>query len=168
MNDRLSPGNRIVRIFTIARLTHPRMMQLMGRPRYKARNPRRNAAAPPEYRNSANSTSVTTPARRHRRAKKNTVKIALNSPFHHTQFPAIPFAATIPVTARGVSAANVVATMLVPASHHETLRPPTKNSSAEPVARFRYQRPIRKLARKYAATTSQSIRVSFIGNPCAL
>ena len=39
------------------------------------------------------------------------------------------------------------ATMLVPASHHETLRPLTKNSSVEPVARFRYQRPMPRFAK---------------------
>ena len=47
---------------------------------------------------------------------------------HHSQFPAIPPTATIPVTASGVSAANVVATMEVPANHHGTLRPDRKNS----------------------------------------
>ena len=36
------------RIFTIARLTQPRMMQLMITPRYTDRNPRRNAAGFPE------------------------------------------------------------------------------------------------------------------------
>ena len=35
----------------------------------------------------------------------------------------------MPVTASGVSAANVVATIEVPASHHGTLRPERKNSS---------------------------------------
>ncbi len=36
------------RIFTIARLTQPRMMQLTKMPRYTARKPRRNAAGFPE------------------------------------------------------------------------------------------------------------------------
>ena len=35
------------RIFTIARFTHPRMMQLIGIPRYRARKPRKNAAGFP-------------------------------------------------------------------------------------------------------------------------
>ena len=35
------------RIFTMARLTQPRMMQLIRMPRYSARNPRRNAAGLP-------------------------------------------------------------------------------------------------------------------------
>ena len=49
----------------------------------------------------------------------------------------MPKLATRPVTARGVSAANVVATIDVPASHQLTLRPLTKNSSVEAVARRR-------------------------------
>ena len=61
----------------------------------------------------------------------------LISMLHHSQFPAIPKLATSPVTASGVSAANVVATIDVPASHHVTCRPPAKNSSVEPVARPR-------------------------------
>ncbi len=48
--------------------------------------------------------------------------------FHHSQLPAIPPLATRPVTASGVSAANVVATIDVPASHHGTFRPDRKNS----------------------------------------
>ena len=40
----------------------------------------------------------------------------------------MPFFATNPVTASGVSAANVVATIEVPASHQGTLRPERKNS----------------------------------------
>ena len=38
----------------------------------------------------------------------------LETKLHHSQFPAIPLAATMPVTASGVSAAKVVATMEVP------------------------------------------------------
>ena len=57
--------------------------------------------------------------------------------FHHSQLPAMPCEATRPVTARGVSAAKVVATMLVPASHQETLRPPAKYSSTLALARLR-------------------------------
>ena len=41
---------------------------------------------------------------------------------HHCQFPATPCVRTMFVTRLGVSAANVVATMLSPASHHGTLR----------------------------------------------
>ncbi len=59
------------------------------------------------------------------------------SMLHHSQLPAMPKLATRPVTARGVSAANVVATIEVPASHHETFRPLTKYSSVDPVARRR-------------------------------
>jgi hypothetical protein len=43
--------------------------------------------------------SVITPARLHNRAYKNTVSIPLITKFHQSQFPAIPFFATNPVTA---------------------------------------------------------------------
>ncbi len=52
----------------------------------------------------------------------------LRAMLHQIQFPAMPFLATSPVTARGVSAAKVVATIEVPASHQTTFRPPTKKS----------------------------------------
>ena len=42
---------------------------------------------------------------------------------HQIQLPAIPCFATTPHTNRGVSAANVVATIDVPASHQDTSRP---------------------------------------------
>ena len=45
---------------------------------------------------------------------------------HQIQLPLMPPSATIPVTARGVSAAKVVARMEVPASHQGNLRSPTK------------------------------------------
>ena len=48
--------------------------------------------------------------------------------FHQSQLPATPLDATMPVTASGVSAAKVVATMDVPASHQGRDRPDTKNS----------------------------------------
>jgi hypothetical protein len=56
---------------------------------------------------------------------------------HQIQFPAMPCRATSPQTSSGVSAANVVATIEVPASHHETSRPEMKNSSVFPLARCR-------------------------------
>ena len=43
----------------------------------------------------------------------------------------------MPVTASGVSAAKVVATIEVPASHHGTSRPERKNSSTLFPARVR-------------------------------
>ena len=55
--------------------------------------------------------------------------------FHHSQLPAMPYRATMPVTTSGVSAAKVVATIDVPASHHGTLRPERKNSVVLPRAR---------------------------------
>ena len=47
---------------------------------------------------------------------------------HQNQFPAKPFLATNPVTAKGVSAAKVVATIDVPANHQGNERPETKYS----------------------------------------
>src|SRR5437016_5659882 len=47
----------------------------------------------------------------------------LASRFHHSQFPATPFRATRPVTANGVSAAKVVASIDVPASHRVAVLP---------------------------------------------
>ena len=75
------------------------------------------------------STSVSTPARRQRRAKKNTVSIPLKSSDHHSQLPAMPNWAVSPVTASGVSAEKVVATIDVPAIHQGTPRPETKKSA---------------------------------------
>ena len=43
--------------------------------------------------------------------------------FHQSQLPAMPLRATSPVTTRGVSAAKVVATIDVPASHQGMLLP---------------------------------------------
>jgi hypothetical protein len=54
---------------------------------------------------------------------------------HQSQLPAMPLRATRPVTARGVSAAKVVATIEVPASHQGALRPERKNSLVSPLAR---------------------------------
>ena len=55
--------------------------------------------------------------------------------FHHSQLPAMPLRATMPVTTSGVSAAKVVATIDVPASHQGTSRPDRKNSVVLPRAR---------------------------------
>jgi hypothetical protein len=49
--------------------------------------------------------------------------------------PAIPYFTVRPVTTSGVSAAKVVATIDVPASHHGSVRPERKNSSLEVPAR---------------------------------
>ena len=81
-------------------------------------------------------------ALRHSLAKKNTVSIPLMTMFHHSQLPATPFAATSPVTTSGVSAAKVVATMLVPASHHGTWRPDRKYSSRLSPPRFVKMKPM--------------------------
>src|SRR5437016_12755701 len=101
--------------------------------------------------------------RRQRRAKRKTVIMPLKRKLHQNQFAAMPFFATCPVTQRGVSAANVVATIEVPASHQETSRPETKKSFVEALAFLRKYRPMRRLTRKYAPTTIQSPSVIFIG-----
>src|ERR1700739_485059 len=101
-----------------------------------ALNPRRNAAGLPLYRISASSTSVKTSDLRQYRAKKKTVSIPLRHMLHQIQLPAMPWVATNPLTNKGVSAAKVVATMEVPASHQETLRPERKKSSVLPLARL--------------------------------
>jgi hypothetical protein len=62
--------------------------------------------------------------------------------FHHSQFPATPYFATSSVTANGVSTANVVATIDVPANHHGSERPPMKNSVIEEPARRDIATPI--------------------------
>src|ERR1700761_6179933 len=103
-----------------------------------------------------NSTSVSTPERRHSAAKKKTVRIPLAAMFHHSQFPAIPFVATKPVTASGVSTANVVATIEVPVSHHGALRPERKYSPRLfPLPRA-YHSPIPRFTAKNATITAMS------------
>ncbi len=62
---------------------------------------------------------------------------------HHSQLPAIPCVYTRPVTRSGVSAEKVVATIDVPASHHETERPETKYSSKLLPERLRKYSPIK-------------------------
>jgi hypothetical protein len=105
-------------------------------------NPRRNAADFPEYRSSMNSTSVRMSARRHNFAKKKTVSTVPATIFHQNQLPAMPFFATSSVTASGVSAAKVVATIVVPASHQGIFLPDRKKSSVLPPARFLRMRAI--------------------------
>src|ERR1017187_7664352 len=76
--------------------------------------------------------------------------------FHQSQLPATPFVATSPVTTSGVSAANVVATIAVPASHQGTCRPLRKYWSSDSPPRLVNQSPIPVLSAKYAATMAQS------------
>jgi hypothetical protein len=59
-----------------------------------------------------------------------------NAKFHQSQLPAIPFLATNSVTARGVSAANVVATIDMPARYQGRFLPDRKNSFVSLPARF--------------------------------
>ena len=86
----------------------------------------------------------------------------LISMFHHNQFPATPCAATRPVTTSGVSAANVVATIDAPASHHGTCRPEMKYSLRLSPPRFVNANPIAAVKTKYAATIAQSMAVRFM------
>src|SRR6185312_13832920 len=131
--------------------------------RYSARNPRNTAAGFPPYRSSANSRSVSTPARRQSRAKKKTVRMPEIAPFHHSQLPATPYLATSPATTRGVSAEKVVATMDVPASHHGRARPETKYSSSDLLALRVYASPIAAEATKYSRMMNQSEKARCIG-----
>ena len=62
-------------------------------------------------RSSHSSASVTTSARRHSRAKRVAASTWEKASDHQNQLPAMPFSATRPVTASGVSAAKVVATI---------------------------------------------------------
>jgi hypothetical protein len=82
--------------------------------------------------------------------------------FHHSQLPAIPFAATSSVTARGVSAANVVATMLVPAIYQGRFLPVRKKSPVLLLARLDKIIPIEILITKYSPIISQSITAKFM------
>ena len=74
----------------------------------------------------ANSACVRQPLRRHSLAKKNTPNMPDGTTAHQYQLPEIPFVTTKPQTTSGVSAANVVATMLVPRIHHGVFLPATK------------------------------------------
>src|SRR5688500_6377953 len=100
-------------------------------------NPLRNAAARPLYLNSISSTSVRTSARLQSCAKKKVVSIPPIRKFHQSQFPDIPLSSTNSATARGVSAANVVATMDNPAINQGRLRPPRKKEERFLLAFFR-------------------------------
>src|SRR5687767_8526321 len=75
---------------------------------------------------------------------------------HHTQLPETPLVPTSPATASGVSTANVVATIDVPASHHGSERPERKYSLTFLPARRVYASPIAAESAKYAATMIQS------------
>jgi len=83
-----------------------------------------------------NSTSVRMFARRHSFAKKKTVSTVPATMFHQSQLPAMPFFTTSSVIASGVSAAKVVATIVVPASHQGIFLPERKKSSVLPPALF--------------------------------
>src|ERR1043166_3735245 len=106
--------------------------------------------------------SVMTCALRHRRAKKNTVSMPLIKKHHQSQLPATPWEYTSPVTTRGVSAANVVATIEAPASHPGTCRPEMKYSLRLSPPRRVEAKTITADRTKYAPTIAQSIAVRFM------
>ena len=91
------------------------------------------------------------------RAKKKVVSMPPVRALHHIQLPEMPFCTTSSFTAKGVSAAKVVATMLMPAKYHGILRPPRKNSDELLPARLLYHKPIPSDSAKYAAMITQSI-----------
>ena len=80
----------------------------------------------PEYRRFTSSVSVRMPARRQSLEKKNTPIMNIGTWAHQNQLPQMPCLTTSPLMARGVSAANVVATIEVPRSHQGTPRPEAK------------------------------------------
>jgi hypothetical protein len=65
----------------------------------------------------------------------------------------MPSVATRPAIASGVSAAKVVATIEVPASHQGSERPATKNSALELPARRACASPYPSIAARKSATT---------------
>jgi len=69
---------------------------------------------------------VINPERLHNLANKNTVIIPDGKKLHHKPIPRDSVDIDSPVTASGVSAANVVATIRRSASHHDTFLPETK------------------------------------------
>ena len=125
-------------------------------------NALKSAAGLPEYLNSINSTSVVRPERRHKREKNTVVSIPPASKFHQSQFPLIPYCPTNSVTAKGVSAANVVATIDIPAIYQGSERPPKKYSLTEDLLLRPKYMPTRTVARSNVIRTIRSKVVSVI------
>jgi hypothetical protein len=89
---------------------------------------RRKAAGFPWYLISINSLSVSTLARRHSLEKTIAESTWLIPQVHQNQFRQIPSDRTYSVTASGVSAAKVVATMELPITHQGSFLPERKYS----------------------------------------
>ena len=104
------------------------------------------------------------PARRQSRAKKSTLSMLPRAALHQIQFPAMPSVATMPATASGVSAANVVATIDVPASHQGSSRPARKYCPRLSPARGAARAATTNGKTRQAARMSQSSVVSVIGS----
>src|SRR5690606_11939904 len=116
----------------------------------------------PEYLNSINSNSVSTLAFRHILAKKKVVNIPPISMFHHNQFPETPFFLITSATHSGVSAANVVATIEIPAIYQGKFLPAKKKSANEPLDLPLYLMPMNKLMARNTMTINQSIGANII------
>ena len=71
---------------------------------------------------------------------------------HQNQLPAMPSVATSPAMASGVSAAKVVATIEVPASHQGSVRPARKNCSGLDPARRACRAPQASVPSRYTPT----------------
>jgi hypothetical protein len=81
---------------------------------------------------------------------------------HHAQFPETPVCLTISVTSKGVSVANVVATIDIPSNHHGIWRPERKNSAELFPARLLTAKPIINEITKKENMIIQSITAKFI------
>ena len=110
----------------MATFTQAMISIFMKTPKYIALNPLYILAGFPLYLNSISSASVITPERFHSLAKKKVVNSPPAKKFHQSQLPEIPFPLTNSVTAKGVSAAKVVATIEIPAKYHGSFPPPKK------------------------------------------
>lgn len=102
------------------------------------------------------SVSVSTPALLQNLAKKKVVSIPPDKKLHQIQFPDIPLEPTNSVTAKGVSAAKVVATMEIPAISQGIRRLPRKKLSKSLDALFRKYSPMVRLNTKKAPMINQS------------
>ena len=120
----------------MAFITQPITIKLYRIEKYPALNARKNAAGFPLYRISKSSLSVSTSARRHSLEKRKTPSNEPISRFHQNQFCQMPGPRTNSVIARGVSAANVLATIDVPTTHQGSERPDKKYSSVLDAALF--------------------------------
>jgi hypothetical protein len=100
------------------------------------------------------SASVSTPARRQRRAKRKVTRTAEIAEAQKNQTPPMPSVPTNPVMEMGVSMEKFVAAMETPMSHQGMPRPPTKKFSTDSPAFFVRTTPIAKTMTRYATMTA--------------